>query len=269
MIIRFFGIPPKNVRNFLRFNGIVMINIEKNLSFKMFSKMYTIENDFFWLGESNTWEKESLNTWKKLCIGKEIIFDIGANTGIYSLIAKTINKDCKVFAFEPQPNIYNSLNKNNILNQFDIICEPIALSNTNGVASFFNYGASAFETNSTAGSLNKQHRPHNQSSIEVNCLTLESYIINKNIPKIDLMKIDVETHEVEVIEGMKDFLEKFKPTILLEIIDDSIGVRLFEIFSKLKYNFFYIDENKGISSVSDLRQRKDNNYILSPYQIPL
>ncbi|MBA4854111.1 FkbM family methyltransferase [Emticicia sp. BO119] len=268
-ILRAFWIPTKKIRSLLRFNGIVKINILDDLSFKMISNMYTIENEFFWLGQSNKWERESLNIWKKLCIGKDIIFDIGANTGIYSLIAKTINTDCKVYAFEPQPNIYKSLSENNTLNQFDIICEPIALSNINGVASFFNYGTSAFESNSTAGSLNKSHRPQNQSSIKVNCQTLESYITTNKLSKIDLMKIDVETHEVEVLEGMKDYLNKFKPIILIEIIDNTVGEKISEIFSKLGYNFFYIDEDKGIFNVKDLKQRKHNNYILSQSKIPV
>ncbi|WP_394993445.1 FkbM family methyltransferase [Emticicia sp.] len=267
--IKTFWTPPQYLRNGLRFNGIIKIEIDNGKFFKMSNKMYAIENEFFWLGKSNDWEKQSLRIWETLCKGKSIIFDIGANTGIYSLIAKTVNPNCQVFAFEPQPNINRSLNENNQLNKLNITCEKVALSDTNGTASFFNYGDAAFTGNTTAGSLNKLHRPEDQHSIDVECQTLATYIEKNNLSKIELMKIDVETHEIEVINGMGKYLEQFKPIILIEIIDDKIGDYVFEKFSKLSYKFYYIDDIKGMSStVNNLKHREYNNYILSPFELP-
>lgn len=266
-VIRFLVIPSKRIRDFLRFDGIVKVELDTGQSFNLLNKNYAIENEFFWLGKSNTWERESLKIWQKLCLNKSIIFDIGANTGVYSLIAKTVNVNCEVFAFEPQPNIYDSLQSNANLNKFNIYCEQIALSNANGKASFFNYGDSAFSGNTTAGSLNQKHRPNDQHSIIVKCQTLSDYIENKKIINIDLIKLDVETHEIEVINGMGTYLEKFKPTILIEIIDNKIGDELHKIFSKLDYKYFYIDDLKGVIKVDDLKQRECNNYILTNHDL--
>lgn len=265
--IKLFGIPQGRIRNALRFNGIVNVELESGESFDLYNREYTIESEFFWLGKTNPWEKESLKIWQKLCANKSTIFDIGANSGVYSLIAKTVNPNCSVFAFEPQPNIYNSLKENNNLNKFDIHCEQVALSDSNGEANFFNYGDTAFSGNTTAGSLNQQHRPNEQHSIIVKCQTLANYIESKKITNIDLIKLDVETHEIEVLNGMGNYLEKFKPTILIEIIDSKIGDKLHKMFSNLNYKFFYIDDVKGVLKVDNLKQREYNNYILTQFEL--
>ena len=83
-VIRFLVIPPKRIRDFLRFDGIVNVELNTGQSFNLLNKNYAIENEFFWLGKSNPWERESLKIWQKLCLNKSTIFDIGANTGVYS-----------------------------------------------------------------------------------------------------------------------------------------------------------------------------------------
>ena len=43
--------------------------------------------------------KMTQKIWKELCEVANTIFDVGANTGVYSLVAKTINKDAQSFCF--------------------------------------------------------------------------------------------------------------------------------------------------------------------------
>ena len=97
--------------------------------------------------------------WIHLSKSSKIIFDIGANTGIYSILSKVYNPNSIVSAFEPQPNIYKILKKNNHINNYNISCENIAISNKTGKFPFFNYGRKTFsDRNTTAGSLNKNWR---------------------------------------------------------------------------------------------------------------
>jgi tRNA1(Val) A37 N6-methylase TrmN6 len=42
-----------------------------------------------------------LALWIKLCRQSETILDVGANTGVYALVAGAVNKKAKIFAFEP------------------------------------------------------------------------------------------------------------------------------------------------------------------------
>lgn len=91
----------------------------------------------FWSGLTNGWEKESINLWIQLCKNATTIVDVGANTGIYSLIAKTLNPNAMVFAFEPVSRVYQKLKENIQLNKFDIIALEVALSNSDGTATIY------------------------------------------------------------------------------------------------------------------------------------
>ena len=59
-----------------------------------------------------------------------IVFDVGANIGYYSLLAAISNKEAKVFAFEPVPRIYEYLNHNIELNRLsNVITSCSAVTN--------------------------------------------------------------------------------------------------------------------------------------------
>jgi len=103
----------------------------------MYNPGFFIENNIFWNGMDDCWEKESLKIWKKLAETSSVIFDIGANTGVYALLAKATNPSAKVFAVEPLPRIYHILEKNNGINRFNINCLNCALSDFDGEATFY------------------------------------------------------------------------------------------------------------------------------------
>lgn len=181
------------------------------------------------------------------------------------MLAKVQNPNASVYAFEPQPNIYEVLKKNNEINDFNISCENLAVSNVIGSLPFYNYGKDSFiNRNTTAGSLNKEWRPNNQSSIEVDVTSLDLYIKNNSIKSVDLLKIDVETLEVEVLEGFRDHLHTFKPIIILEIQDKKIGSKVKVFFSDEEYSLFNIDESKGIIPTETLGENRGLNYIICP-----
>ena len=83
------------------------------------------------------WEKESLKIWAKLSQRAQTIIDIGANTGIYSLISQNNNINAKIIAIEPVDLNYNILVKNIERNKFPILSEKIALSDKEGTAKMF------------------------------------------------------------------------------------------------------------------------------------
>src|SRR3954464_3973004 len=75
-----------------------------------------------------------MDLWQKLCKGANTILDVGANAGIYSLVAKAVHPDARVYAFEPVERIFSHLKDNCALNGFDVVCEPFALSDHDGEA---------------------------------------------------------------------------------------------------------------------------------------
>ena len=74
----------------------------------------TIENEIFWNGIDNGWEKVSLKIWQTLAKNSNVILDIGANSGIYSIVANCINPQANIHAFEPVERTSQLLLKNKI-----------------------------------------------------------------------------------------------------------------------------------------------------------
>ena len=262
--IRFWTIPSFSIRKRLGFTGIVSVNLPDGQKANMMNYDYDFLTDYFWFHGESDWDKVSLKLWFDLSKKAEIILDIGANIGIYAVFAQMAQPNAQVIAFEPQPNIFDRLCQNSQLNRLNIICEPIALSDKTEKARFYNGGYQPFLTNSTSGTLNSEFHKTNQDFIEVHCMTLANYIEKKNLPKIDLMKIDVESLELQVLNGMGSYLAQHKPRVIIEILNDEIGIVIQKIFSDLGYHFFYIDEKKGLTKVENLSGRTYFNYFLTP-----
>lgn len=203
------------------------------------------ENELYWGGIDNGWEKTSLKMWRKLCVNTNVVLDIGANTGLYSLVTKALNPTAKVYAFEPLPKVLEYLNYNVEINNYDITVVPKAASNFNGTAKVFLMEGHDFCTSVTVNkSLLAETTP--QKELEIECITLADFINNNNIKRIDLMKIDVETHEPEVLEGMGEYLDKFKPDFLIEIWDNECAIKLNSLFKDKGYLYFDIDDKKSV-----------------------
>ena len=219
------------------------------------------ENEIFWNGLSKGWERKSLQLWQLLSKDSNTILDIGANTGIYGLVAQALNPSAKVFCFEPLPAVYNLLVKNIHKNSFLIRSEMLALSNYSGSAKIYLNKGESFAYSVT---VNKNTLNHNNfDELEIQTSTLSEYIFKHKINHIDLMKIDVEGHEIEVLEGMKDFLTSFKPTILIEVLTKEIGHELTKVFENMDYLYFNIDdENNSIRRTETIEKSDFWNYLI-------
>lgn len=244
-ILKIFWTPPESIFKHLHFKGKFKVKINQSKSFMLNHFGLQYENEIFWMGWKHNWEKESIKVWGKLCKDSQIILDIGANTGIYSLVAKTINPNSKVYAFEPELFFYDMLQKNNSLNNFDIQSYPKAISNYDG-----DIIIEAFSGQS--------------KSFTVESITLDTFIKQNEIKKIDLIKIDVETHEPKVLEGFINHLSTFRPTLLIEILNNDIAEIVYNQVRELGYLYFNIDE-RGNGSIrqTDIIEKSDYyNYLL-------
>jgi len=241
---------PESIYKHLHFKGIITIKIDANHSFKMYHLGVSEENELFWGGIENGWEKTSLKLWRKLCIDTLVVLDIGANTGLYSLVTIALNSTAKVYTFEPLPKVLEYLNYNVEINNYDITVVPQAASNFNGTAKVFLMEGHDFCTSVTVNkSLLAETTP--QKELEIECIALADFINNYNIKQIDLIKIDVETHEPEVLEGMGEYLDKFKPDFLIEIWDEVCAIQLNTLFKDKGYLYFDIDDKNDVVTQKD------------------
>lgn len=122
------------------------------------------------------------------------MLDIGANIGYFSTLFASQKATNKVYAFEPSPRNIAFLNKNvhkNSLKNIEVI--PYAVANKNGTT-YFEIGPA--EQTGWGGIAGIQ----SSTTQEVKVMTLDSFLEDKNII-IDLLKIDIEGHDLEAIEG--------------------------------------------------------------------
>ena len=144
-----------------------------------------------------------------------VYFDIGANNGYYySLKVAKQCRGCKVYAFEPDPRIFFHLTKNIAINQTDgVKAIQQALSDEEGVAKMTALlGASNF--------LVQQGTSSPQPTVDVTCTTLDAFVSQNNIQRIDCIKVDIEGGEPNFLKGSRRTLPNLKPILILELNPD-------------------------------------------------
>jgi len=243
------------------FKGVFKVKVDKSNSFKLFHYGYQIENNIYWEGLYGKYEKTSLKIWSEISKKSNIVFDIGANTGIFALVAQTVNPNAEVYAFEPIERVYNKLVLNNKINNFDIKCYKLALSETNGRIKVFDQPL----THETTVSLERNvlESAENSQLVEIEKINLKSFIEMNQLRKIDLIKMDVEYHEYSVLKGMEEYLEKYRPNILLEIVDEEIAEKINELIKKLNYVIYDINEHTfSINKINKIQKSSFCNLLI-------
>jgi len=237
-VFRGFGIVPPFFQH-LHFKGPFELAIDRDRSIKLLSTGNIVENELFWLGFGNGWEGTSLRLWRRVCEGADgVILDIGANSGVYALVAARLAPAARVIAFEPITRVAAQLRRNVGLNDLPVEIEEKAVSNQAGsIAMFddpvaFNYSASI------------EGQGPDATKIEVPVCTIDGYL--DPAAHLTALKIDIERHEPKAIAGMLESLAKHRPVILIEILDEDIGAAVDEQLRDLEYRKFHIVEGKGL-----------------------
>ena len=129
-----------------------------------------------------------------------VVFDIGAFKGdtAYFFSKKCSNK-ARIYAFEPDENNYKVLLK---------IKDKYKLNNV--IASNILFSNSETEINFLSMDLN---RP----AIKMKSTTIDKFVEENNIEKIDYIKMDVEGAEKNILEGSIKTIKKFKPSLAIAI----------------------------------------------------
>ncbi len=225
---------------------------------------FMIENEVFWRGIPNGWERPTMTLWMKLCMDARVIFDIGANHGIYSLVAKTINPDARIYGFEPIKEAFDKYQNNCLINDFDIQCEELAVSDQDGKA--FIYGVK--KGNELGASLNRSLHEEDKR-VQISTVRLSTYIENCKVHSIDLMKIDVETFEAQVLKGLGSYLDQFKPIMILEILTNEVADRVDAILEGKNYSYYLINESSMLEPVDKLMagHHLDTNYLICEKEV--
>jgi FkbM family methyltransferase len=157
---------------------------------------------------NNPHERGEVNFLNSIVVEGMKVIDIGANIGISSVtIATKIGGRGKLYSFEPLPQYFDILNKNISSNGLENV-EAYALAVTDQVARapFYDKGLSSgivFEEGAKKS--------------EVPTTTIDGFVNEQKIQRIDLINMDCEGSELLVLKGAKETLRKNKVRIFCEI----------------------------------------------------
>ena len=143
------------------------------------------------------------------------IIDAGANIGFYSLLASSyLSQEGQVFAFEPVPKNYEKLDKNIQQSQkHNIQVIKKGLWHEEDTLTF----SLSDDMQDNIGSFTASKTSSSSHQFQCPVTTLDKLVEEKTIPKVDLMKMDIEGSELFALQGAKSTLETHKPSILMEI----------------------------------------------------
>lgn len=148
----------------------------------------------------------------------EVAIDVGAHIGYFATVfADAVGPEGAVFAFEPDPDNYQILDRNRSINGFNQIkCKELAVSDQ---AAELKLHKST--TNLWGSSLVK--KPMHRSEVSVPSAPLDQLMDQEKRP-IGLIKIDVEGAELSVLKGMMGLLRRqsVPPAVIMEFSSSQI-----------------------------------------------
>lgn len=155
-----------------------------------------------WLG---SYEKEKQDLFVQYVKRGDVVYDLGANVGFYSLLAsKLVGESGSVIAFEPVPENLRDLRAHLGLNRIqNVTVYENAVSDCEKQVSF------ALGENAFIG------RIADRGELTVSCVALDALRSKDYLPPPTLIKIDIEGAEVEALEGMKETLRIHHPVLFL------------------------------------------------------
>ena len=257
---------PYRLAKKLNYKGIVSFTVN-NKVLNLQSHNTPIEIFIFWYGIFGIWEAAQLRIWSHLVKQHDYILDIGANTGVYSLIAST-NETAKIFAFEPVPDVRLLLVETCKINNLDKVkIIPAAVGDSDGFEKIYMPSAGWTDTSS----LDKDFASHYVTEgfdlleCQVPSVTVSSFLQTENIPKKSqiLCKIDVEGAEDRVVAGLLPALDLYNIVFTLELLTE---VQFTSVCKQIpaRYNIYAINEkNHRLESTTGFNIYA-SNYLFSP-----
>lgn len=160
-------------------------------------------NLFFW----GAYENEYCRYWRGLACKANVIFDLGANVGLYSLLAAEANPNASIHAFEPTSELAEILRGNVALNGFENIeIVQVAVGKSSGSAILRECRGSD-GANEGMNYIAVEPETPEISDRLVSVVSLPDYLRDQQIGQIDLLKMDIEGGEYEALLGAQAILE--------------------------------------------------------------
>jgi FkbM family methyltransferase len=175
-----------------------------------------------WLGSYEYEKQKALQRFLKI---GDVVYDVGANVGFYSLLASLlVGETGHVFSFEPLPDNLRELKRHLQLNHVrNCTVIEAAVSSVDGEAAF------DLSNDRCTGHLAET------GTLRVRTLTLDRLIQDAGMRPPSLIKIDIEGAEYECLRGAAGVIQEFGPVIFLATHGREVHVACSELLAKWSY----------------------------------
>ncbi len=220
------------------FNKLPLLSGVYQFNTKFFSfDLLCIKNDdssvvnFFWKGHHDT---TSLDLWGKITKEKGVYIDIGAHTGLYTIIGLLSNPENVVISIEPSflnmGRLISNLRLNGLFKNNSRFLGAVSKESGQG---FFKVHQD-FSLMSKGGLLSDKGE-------KVNIIKLDD--IQTNDPKkiIKGLKIDTEGEEYNILLGAKNLIKNFYPKMIIEVRNEN-KEKIQDFLKLFNYKFYLIED---------------------------
>lgn len=195
----------------------------------------------YWMFMEGAYEKQLVDFLEPHVTGK-IFFDIGANVGSYTLALS--KSAAHIYSFEASSSnaaILKGFVGLSGLNTVEVVNQ--AVSNHSGK------NVSIYSSPDTGGN-NTQFCDFGKGCETVSTITLDQFVADHDIDRVDVIKIDIEGSELAAFQGARDLLNKNHPILLVEfhaLVAKQANWELVELYDFLKgcgYNAYELKRSK-------------------------
>ena len=263
--IRLLGRPPGALARFLPRAGLVEAPLPNGHVLRLWSRADDdVTPHVYWKGWAGH-EAETSPLFYEHARSARTTLDIGAHVGYFALLAAHANPAGRVHAFEPHPVVFERLAHNVTLNGLkNVSCEQKAIGAREGRAQFFHATRIGSSSSLSREFMESIVAPSHLASSEVEVVSVDEFVEDNHVEHVDLVKIDTETTEDEVLQGMVRTLERDRPVVFCEVIEEDTAKSIEAIVQRLGYQFFLLTEDGPVKCDAIQPRLPWRNYCFVP-----
>jgi len=200
-------------------------------------------------------ERDTLRTLETLVEPGATVLDIGANIGAHTLhLARLVGEKGRVIAFEPTDfavaKLRANLNANPELKERVCVRQAFLVARDDGAKA--GSVASSWPVDGTVPD-EPQLGSRSMSLSEAFATTVDAEMEAASHPGVQLIKLDVDGHELDVLEGAVSLLQRSRPVIVMElapyVFDPAENFdAMVQLLTRLGYSFRKLNSDESLPS---------------------
>lgn len=145
--------------------------------------------------------------------------DVGAHFGFFTRLASFLVGDTgRVLSLEPTPNTFGQLMRNTVGND-NVLIHNCAAYSSETELTLRDFGLEYSAFNSAFGMRDDSKNTPKGIAFQARARKVDTIVKERGLPEVDLVKIDAESSELQVLQGMAETIKRDHPRIILETGD--------------------------------------------------